>query len=62
MMSGREAITRVLFLAGVCISGVCSVSQAQIVPSSGGPLSLETFARGSFIRGLSRFFLMAGCL
>jgi aldose sugar dehydrogenase len=46
MMSGREAITRVLFLAGVCISGVCSVSQAQIVPSSGGPLSLETFARG----------------
>jgi glucose/arabinose dehydrogenase len=46
MMSGTEAITRVLFLAGVCISGVCSVSQAQIVPSSAGPLRVETFPRG----------------
>jgi len=45
-MSGTEAITRVLFLAGVCISGVCSVSQAQIVPSSAGPLRVETFPRG----------------
>jgi len=46
MMSGTKAITRVLFLAGVFIAGACSVSQAQIVPSSAGPLSVETFARG----------------
>jgi glucose/arabinose dehydrogenase len=45
-MSGTESIIPVLFLAGVCISGACSVSQAQIVSSSAGPLSVETFARG----------------
>src|SRR5690349_14241405 len=39
-------IIRILLLAGVCISGDCSVSEAQIVPSSAGALNVETFTRG----------------
>jgi len=49
MMSGTEAITRVLFLAGVFISGACSVSQAQIVPSSAGPLKQDAFSLGHIL-------------
>jgi glucose/arabinose dehydrogenase len=45
-MSGTKAIIRLLLLAGAGISGACPVSQAQVLPSAAGPLSVETFARG----------------
>ena len=41
----KDAI-RILFLAGACVYGAWSVSRAEVVDTSAGPLSVETFARG----------------
>jgi aldose sugar dehydrogenase len=41
-----KGIAGVLLLAGACLSGASPAAHAQVVPSSAGPLRVETFARG----------------
>src|SRR4051794_14215643 len=41
-----EAIFRALLLAGAYLSAERSICEAQVLPSSAGALSIETFARG----------------